>query len=58
MGPPSWLGVGHGTDEQRLREVVLLSLEEEEAKGILQLFATALQGDAARWSQAPLTGTW
>lgn len=36
----------------------LLSLEEEEAKGILQMFAAALRGGAVRWSQAPLTGAW
>ena len=32
----------------------MLSLEEEEGGGILQLFATALRRGAARWSQAPL----
>lgn len=36
----------------------LLSLEEEEAKGILQMFAAALRGGAVRWSQGAFTGAW
>lgn len=51
------LGLGCGTGKQRLRDVGLLSLEDE-ADGILGLFAAALQGGAMRWSWGPLTGTW
>lgn len=51
------LGLGCGTGKQRLRDVGLLSLEEE-AEGILGLFAAALQEGAMSWSWAPLRGTW
>lgn len=46
-----------GTGKQRLRDVGLISLEEE-AERILGLFAAALQEGAMRQSWAPLTGTW
>lgn len=50
------LGLGCGTGKQKLRDVGLLSLEEE-AERILGLFAAALQEGATRRSWAPLTGT-